>query len=349
MTDYKYLIFDGSVYLMKAFNALKPKYFDELPTTYSDGRPVLDENQNQVTHYQYTFDTHDITKVVYWMLAKFIREGYSCCKPIVLFDKSPYHKITLLSDYKGDRYYATQEELDELNYDDDPKAYLELEQEVRANDMKQEAKHWMIENFPKLGFDMIYHAGYEADDLAHLIADQLKDDDQKSGLVSVDSDWAYLINENIDFLKLNGDCIDYGMMLSEMQDDLPKELWDKVDLYWYKAYTDALAGSHNNMECTIKDIPEGDYHKALIDIYNNGTEYLSNVELFRAQLKAFDVYHYPEIDQVLSKLKDIGRVNELLSVDQLEYMKMIDGFKVSASYYSRTIDLLDIRYFSKSS
>ena len=51
-----------------------------------------------------------------------------CDKILLVWDRAPYHKIVMLEDYKGDRWYATEEDLDESNVViDDVKKQVETE------------------------------------------------------------------------------------------------------------------------------------------------------------------------------------------------------------------------------
>jgi hypothetical protein len=121
--DYNYIAFDAQYFLQRNFEALKSR--TAMPTV-----EVLTEAEgDSTTGYvinAFNFDAQDLVKQFFWTIVKLIRDSYSCNKIILLWDKSPYHKMKILGDYKGSRNHHGQEVLDEWDIDKDPEGYLQL-------------------------------------------------------------------------------------------------------------------------------------------------------------------------------------------------------------------------------
>lgn len=255
-------------------------------------------------------------------------------KLILLWDKYPYHKYEFLKDYKGSRHYATDDDLKDLNQDDNPKLYLETLEEIARNSKKQQSKYWCINNFENMGLKNYIRSGYEADDFACIISKYLENDDQKSAVVSRDSDWSYFARPNIDYITPAGKVITYEDMLNSHPHFNP-ELG--ITLYDYKSIYDSLYGSHNDLQRTLvpdADLPKDSLGGIIESIIKTGdSEYIVNKELFNAQLQSFKLTDYPDYEKVIQSLWYLDKGGTIMSDDQFVQHSIEHAFGVSLSYY----------------
>jgi 5'-3' exonuclease len=339
---YKYLIFDGSYYVMKAFHALRSYNYKDIPLVDKTGNIQFYKDGDIITTYEYTFTKIDLARAVYYQIAKLIREHIPCKKPIIVFDKSPYHKLKELEDYKSDRHYYSEDDLAEIDEEKELKKWNETKEEIRIESIKREAKEWIKNNFNELGIPVLWHQGYEGDDLAYLLANQLELDGEKSAIVSIDGDWSYLINPNVDHIKLFMKKDPVIISYDEMRDRDPN-IPEDMSLYRYKSIIDSLYGSHNFLQPTITADSTGDIDaKNLVLEVNSGNySHLSDIDLFQRQLRSFNIDGYPELDIVKDKLRSINETLSPLTVDQYRIFCDLTGFDVNEGYYIRTIDGYD--------
>jgi hypothetical protein len=335
MKNYEYLIFDGSYYLMKCLASLQKTRYSEYYIT----NPMTGE---QIQSYQYDFREQDIVRLVYWSLMKFIIEEFSCEKAIVVFDVAPYYKVSYLPDYKGDRTHYTDESLKEVD-PNDPRAYWETKEEIRCEKMKVAAKNWMIENFSNIGLTTIAKQGWEGDELAYLTSKHLIDRERKSALVSIDTDWDYLVNPNVDHLKTHmrkeTEIVTYDQVITWIPEGM--------DPYIYKAYEDSLGGSHNNLASTYNSAKFGKYTwRDTIEALIKGDEsVIQNKELFDLQFKSFDIWSLSDFDEMREYTK--ARLDEgcILNENEFELFCQLTGFKVRTYQYSDRVCNLNPEYY----
>jgi len=315
-------------------------------TRYREGKvkEFLKGSNSEEDSFKYTFGIHDLTQSIFWSISKFIREGYSCRIPIIVFDKAPYHKLTFLTDYKGDRHYYSEEDLEGIDKDTNPKEWHETSEEIRANEIKQNAKYWIVENFPKLGIPVIIHPGYEGDDLAYLTANALKEDTEKSALVSIDGDWSYLTNPNVDHLKPNGDKITYQDMVNTEMAELT-DLKD-LSLYKLKSFSDSVFGSHNNLT-SVELTDDIGFKELITHLYHDQFDILKDKDLYLRQLRSFDVYSYPEIDIVKGLINNNLKPTYPMDEQEFSLLRTMTGFKVSVDYYLNTIENMDLTRYER--
>lgn len=338
MKDYNYVIFDAQYYLVRNWSMMNSRFCIDKVLVDDNGSPILNEDGTEITYRSANFMSDDIVKLMFYSFAKFLRECASCNRIILCFDTPPYHKTTLLEDYKGSRSHVSEDDLLSIDKITAPLEYAETQEAIRREAMKNEAKKFMIDNFPKLGMDVIYHKGYEADDLAYLISDYIREDKHKSAIVSIDSDWSYWISPSTNWIKSNNwETWTYQDMLDNHKNELPTS--ETIDLFKFKAYTDSIYGSHNDLQSTLGET-END-HRTIIENCLRG-DYcdISDVELFQKNLKSFDIYNYPEIDLVKEKIKNLGSGVNAMTIDEFELFRLLNNFKVSTSYYSNFLDSL---------
>lgn len=110
-----------------------------------------------------------------------LKRDYDFQYPILLFDASPYHKVKAIENYKADRYIPTDEEIAELEKSKEcktPEEVRQIEIEQKVIELKQlnfsvmqEIKYgFLSDDWNSYGFHAVLKKGYEADDLAYLLA-----------------------------------------------------------------------------------------------------------------------------------------------------------------------------------
>jgi hydrogenase maturation factor len=332
MKDYKYLVFDGQYFLVRNFKALIPRFNSKVE--------LKDDKDGKQQYYNSTLMmSDDVVKSFFYSIVKVIRDIASCRKIILCFDSAPYHKSLFLDDYKGSRYYVTEDDLLKIDREKDPLNYINIKEDIRLNEIKKEAKNFIIENFNKLGMYVLIHKGYEADDLAYLTAQHVENDNERSCLVSIDEDWSYLINKNVDWLKTNTQSIfNYEKILDRNRNYLPDM---GISLFQYKAYWDSLFGSHNDLVETIKKGENIDLKEVIKNCLNEDYSNINDIDKFKAQLKSFNINDYPEYDQVMEKIKLIETEGSIMSIDEYDYFKLMNNFKVRTEYYSNYVKEID--------
>ena len=177
MDSYKYLVFDAQYFLTRNFKALN-RTCEELPVLDENGNKVLSEDGTEITFESMTATSDTLVKSFFQSIVKFVRDTASCRKIVLLFDRWPYHKDQIVEEYKGSRFYATQEDLEAIDRKTEPLKYAEMEEELRRNKIKQDAKYFIISNFEQIGMKVYSRKGYEADDYAMLIAKYLENDNE---------------------------------------------------------------------------------------------------------------------------------------------------------------------------
>lgn len=334
MSEYKYLIFDGQYFLTRNFKKLLDYKKNGDPYLYPDGTTAIDNDKNVIYYQHPNFDYLYLARSFFQSIAKFVREKHSCEKVILVWDKYPYAKHSFLPKYKGDRHYATDDDLIGLNPESDINKIINVKFEVEALEIKQKAKYWIIENFENLGMKSYIRTGYEADDFAGVISKYLYDKDPsvKSGIVSIDSDWSYLTQPNIDHLKPRGDVITYDQVT-----EWNKEIYDKFEISHYelKSIIDSIFGSHNFLECTLSNNFSSLSLLELCDmVIREDYSFATNKELFEAQLKSFSVKDYSGYDSVIKSLWYLDKGGKIKDEISYKIFKDNTNFGVSVNYYS---------------
>jgi hypothetical protein len=138
--DYRYshLILDAQLFLVKNWMVLKNKPY------YSDQALFTSFFQSVV---------------------KLLREEVSADNVILVWDKTPYHKVTLLEDYKGDRDYRGEGDITD---DMTEEMKEELRKRTQQFESRQRVKYKLVYESYKFGMPSIVLGGYEADDFAFL-------------------------------------------------------------------------------------------------------------------------------------------------------------------------------------
>lgn len=335
-TDAKFLFVDAQYQLVRHWCRVKSMSKTITPVLYSNGSPVLDENNNCVMVDDYNIDWQSIVKLFFWSIGKFTREICSVEKVILLWDKGPYYKSEICKNFKANRDYYTQEDLDDIDKDKDPIDYKNMEIYLKCEEAKLTAKQFIIKEFSKLGMVSVIHEGYEADDLCYIAGQLIKNSNERSVALSVDSDWKYWISSNMD-LFIRERCYTYNEIFEET-----KLISGRTDLdnFSYKMYYDSIFGSHNNLDDSI--IKSGYSTPEYINDAVNKTYSLLDRENCEMNIKTFDILNYPNIDIV--KLDLINKMNTYGSICDVSTKRTIlnkNGINVSDSYYNEFTEPLN--------
>lgn len=226
------------------------------------------------------------TVTAFWYSVRKLLRAYSTGRLVFLWDKSPYHKSRIIEEiYQNDTYKKDRV------YDTSPKGYqlFLARQAARTNIIKTSAD---------FGITSIIHPGYEADDLAFLGAREFPD--LKVGLASHDSDWPFYLTPNSEIINTMKFNLTY-------YDKFKDDNLLGMDPYLYVIHSSSFYGSHNNLLRTVSD----EYYKqSFEDTYKMFVEGEKLDEVFTdwgllvAQIQSWNIYGFPEIEEVIKKIHD---------------------------------------------
>lgn len=226
---------------------------------------------------------------------KIAREKLRCERYFILWDKKPYYKTKYLIQDTGTSEYKTDRR---------------QESDYLVKKMGN-AKYILLCEAGNIGLTSIQFKGWEADDLAYLASCQCIGRNKKSVIISFDSDWESWLGPNTDYYNLRRDEITtYEQTLK----------WHKpiegYSVFQSKAFRDSMRGSHNNLKQTLKSEYKSVSSAVIIRAFERGDyKYFSNVELFKAQLRTFDITSYPDYENVSQFLKRVENEGSLLDLD----------------------------------
>lgn len=260
---YKYAFVDAQLYLTRNWMMLKdkPGYHDQ-----------------------------KLLKSFIQSIIKLVREEVTADNVVLLWDKSPYYKTRNLSDYKGDRDYRGEESITE-DMTEEEKA--ELKKKTEQFQSRQRVKYKLVSDSAKLGFPSIILSGFEADDFAYIVSRSklVNESEEKSVLVSKDSDWVACVTPKVDFYRITK-----TREIYVYEDALDK--YEGMDLYEYNSIYQSLYGSHNYLKNNRNPeiILDGILHvKDLIG--EDNYSFTKDKELFLLQLESFRVEDNPEYNK----------------------------------------------------
>lgn len=214
-----------------------------------------------------------------------------------------------------------------------------IEYELYCNKIKMEAKSLMIREFGKIGVPSICIPGYEADDLAYLCAEILKEDTKPSFLVSKDSDWEWLVNKNVWFNNYKNYKIVKAENLEAIDESRP--------LYYSKALQDSLYGSHNNLSSASKrTFSHSELKEIMKAYYDNGSWESEDLDwgTFDEQYSAYQIQNFKDYEQTVEFIrKFLFTADNFKKVDAVtfEALKGTLQLDVTSSYYEKFMSYLD--------
>jgi hypothetical protein len=299
--DYRYshLILDAQLFLVKNWMVLKNKPY------YSDQALFTSFFQSVV---------------------KLLREEVSADNVILVWDKTPYHKVTLLEDYKGDRDYRGEGDITD---DMTEEMKEELRKRTQQFESRQRVKYKLVYESYKFGMPSIVLGGYEADDFAFLASrsDLAKNSENKILVVSKDQDYRYFVNENTDFYSFTK--TRYYLDLETIKNEV-----GDLDPYAYKSIFDSLFGSHNYLKNTKHPDSNHTISEIREMIKSNDYSFSSDPDLFNRQLNSFRVWEYPDYNKALWMINNIPLKSEYMDSTTFNQYTLDSGLNINFNYYN---------------
>lgn len=275
-------------------------------------------------------------------IVKLVRESHITFDVgFLAFDNRPYHRTNILEGkYKDSREDFSQEDIDNINQEidqaeGDEKVKLEnyrdhMIRNINKLKVRTEAIN-ILRNLGEFGLTVLRYPGYEADDLARIIVD-LYGSKYSILLFSIDSDWAGLVSDNVDYLRVRHKGVKdfYNIQTQKGFDSYISMVEDGLEdmgLAWYLEVMEAMGIGHNDMrKCWDPNIPitlgeimaHWDNLDALMDSHG------FDVDTFRLQLSTFDIKSFPDYAEVS---------NDILN---LQY-NLVDPSQVKSKFNSKFI------------
>lgn len=230
------------------------------------------------------------------------KEQFELQHTILVWDKSPYKKLTDINEYKQNRHYVTQESIDELTEqitketDQNKRDELILQREKAIHDLACEkvfaqAKDDILTNLEGSRLLNVRIAGYEADDLAYLISKHLAKQNNKCILISADSDWITFVHQNVDVFR-EAYSKKYGPGKLHQLKDSPYALEaDDLNCSVYEIgnLREAYTGGHNNVsQYKHSEVPFMEFARKLLAQDATLPEY----EYFWKRVAALNINNY---------------------------------------------------------
>lgn len=271
--DYDFIFLDAQIILTRNHSMVSSK-IDSL---------LLDDEGN-VNHQFWVFNEIVRQSVAsFWFSVRKLLKAYSTNRLVFLWDKSPYYKSQIIEDiYNQDTYKVDR-------------VYENTERSWTLFLARQAARKHIMNFGPKFGMNSVLRRGYEADDLAFLAARMFPK--YKVGLASHDSDWPFYLTPNAEIINTMSFKLTY-------YDEFRERLMG-MDPYQYVIHSHSFYGSHNNLLQTVSD----QYYKQSFEetyrMFVEGKDYehlFSDWKLFVAQMQSWNIFGFPEIDEVWKQL-----------------------------------------------
>ena len=233
--------------------------------------------------YERQRDIHSLMSFNLRSLNKILRETRAL-DPILLWDKRPYLKSEIITEYKINRKIYQKEDLEGLDSESDE--YKKISHELYCSDILRSSKKIMLEEWRDF-IRMIIISGYEADDLAFYVRDMISSKESTSTILfyTKDEDWKYLANET------------HSVILPRKKDDLfyNKSQGDVL----YKIIEELYKRGHNNVKLSKTSGDKKDISD-IIEQYKKG-ELTSKEE---KRISAMNPYTY-RTEEVLNHIEKI--------------------------------------------
>ena len=254
---------------------------------------------------------------------KLVRESpFTFDVGFLAFDTKPYHRTKILEGkYKDSREEFTDEDIEKITEDiekaeGDEKVKLENWKSHMLESLKQlDIRHKAIDilsNLNKFGLTSLRYPGYEADDLARIIV-SLYGDKYSILLLSIDSDWAGLVSENVDYLRVRHRGIKDFYNLESLKGysefiRMKDEGMEEMGLEWYLQVMESMGIGHNDMRKCWSDkhpITISEIISYWDDLDQLRDDFEFDVDTFRRQLSTFDVKSFPDYGEVTDNIKNL--------------------------------------------
>lgn len=210
----------------------------------------------------------------------------------------------------------------------------------------------MIKDFPKIGIGSYYYDGFEFDDIASIASFQFYGDSRctlPNIIVTKDSDLQYSTCPNCVWMSPpSGGATDPKIIkYEEMYYNIPEALRQRgISLYMYNAYMNAAGFiGHNDMGISKKT--HTDPVETILKVMDGDFSDIDNPEMFKTQLKSYDLSLFPGINIVKSdvdKFMTTGHFGTLS--DFHDFCEMNKITSISDRYYTNMISRFDQKLFS---
>lgn len=255
---------------------------------------------------------------------KLVRESpFTFDVGFLAFDTKPYHRTKILEGkYKDSREEFTDEDIRKINEDiekaeGDEKVKLENWKSHMLEALKQlDIRHkaiGILGNLNKFGLTSLRYPGYEADDLARIIV-SLYGNEYSILLLSIDSDWAGLVSENVDYLRVRHRGVKDFYNLESLKEysefiRMKDEGMEEMGLEWYLQVMESMGIGHNDMRKCWSDnhpITISEIISYWDDLDQLKDDFEFDVDTFRRQLSTFDVKSFPDYNEVINDIKNLN-------------------------------------------
>lgn len=345
MAYYKYLAVDAQSILYKAFAATK-------------GLGHFNSSFLQLTFFR------SIKKILIELDEE---EGISIGKVLLLWDKRPYYRASLVDDYKGTRTYYTEDDL-ELDWDDmelswEDVSYLlpgkspndwsesdlspdviknlkldklrrhkeHVAREIYLFEQFGQAKYNILVNFSKVGLPSIIREGFEADDIAYTISRTITD---PVLLCTVDSDWLAYITTSTHYWQPKRQELTTYSDVCQLFFGQPQET--NITVHEFKSYMDSLQGNHNDLESCITDEADELRWVDLIPLIksNGPDQYVTDKKLFSQNFSTFQIETFPNYNALVNDIKQATLAGDLPDTSDFAINPSLMAIPVPQGEYS---------------
>jgi hypothetical protein len=295
---YEYLFIDAQLFLTRNWMVLKNKpYYSE----------------------------QSLFKSFFQSIVKLVKEEVNTKNVVLLWDKSPYHKIAMLEDYKGDRDYRGESDITDDMSEEEKELLRKNTEQFRS---RQSVKYKLVFESAKFGMPSVILGGYEADDFAYLAStsDLVKNAPGKSCICSKDGDQIFMVNDKMDFYRITKNREHHTM-------DTLKSVVGDMNPYRYVSIDQSLHGSHNFLKSTRHPefIGGVDFVSELLE--TKSFSFTNNPDLFQKQLDSFKVWNYPNYEKAKWMINNIPLKAEFMDESQFNQYCLNNHLDIKYNYY----------------
>jgi len=289
------------------------------------------------------------------------RDQFDFKKIIIAWDKTPYKKLETIKEYKQNRIYRTDADVEKLK-EQIALAKDEKEKEKLIKKLKKikydsdcekvfhHAKNSLLKNLEGTRIHCLRLSGYEADDIAYLFGKQIEGTQGRGILISVDGDWSTFLNPNLDYFKetLNRKARTGKLLKYEECELKDKANFSSCTLYELGILREIFTGGHNNVKgFNFK------YEKGKSEEYNANRftleQFAKSVKCFDSNLpdyeecrkyfEALNINNYDntEINEMISSCLEDKEESEIDDKKAIDYFKYISAFNIINKYNSLKI------------
>lgn len=253
-----------------------------------------------------------------------------------------------ISDETGKKTYMTEGKFEEIKNDpsileeDKEKAYSQL----YRHKVEISAKYKIAQELGNFGIPSFCVPGWEFDQLAYLSGKLLEGDNKPSILITQDSDLTYALTPNLDYFRIpSSKQIPKIIKYSDMEIKIPEDLRDRISLFQYGAYLNALGVSHNGMKKTKKMFSKTS--QVINKVLNGDYSSVEDVDLFKLQLSTYDISKYPRYEEakdiILNLFPKFGKVGSY--IDWLRFCEKLNIRGLSMDFYTSLVSNFNIELY----